>query len=320
MGIKMLNQFLRNTCDGNINIINLSSLAGKTIVIDTSIYLYRYISEGNLIENFYYMISLFKHNNIRPIFIFDGKPKEIKKHVIEQRNTHKIKAEEEYNKLIDTLSNKKLTYIDKIRIEEEIFKIKRRMIRVRWEHIDSVKCLMDAYGINYIVAPHEADELCVRLVVSGIAYGCMSEDMDMFAYGCPIVLRYLSLINSTVVIYDLNKLLNLLEMNLTDFKYLCILSGTDYNNNMTNIYVYYKLYLKYKKQRVKIPYLEYIIDSSSDKLDIENIVKLYYMFDIYNRSYNYLSIYDDYKYVDKELDMCKLNDILKGESFIFLDN
>ena len=47
---------------------------GKTVVIDTSIYLYRYNSNNELFENFYSMLTLFKLNKITPLFIFDGKP------------------------------------------------------------------------------------------------------------------------------------------------------------------------------------------------------------------------------------------------------
>ena len=71
MGIKYLNSFLRKNCGNNIALISLSALRHKTIVIDTSIYLYRYEMEGALIENFYYMISLFLHHKITPIFIFE---------------------------------------------------------------------------------------------------------------------------------------------------------------------------------------------------------------------------------------------------------
>ena len=61
----------------------------------------------------------------------------------------------------------------------------------------------------------------------------MSEDMDMFVYGCPKVLRYLSLLKSTVVIYDLKGILRTLKLTHNNFKQICVLSGTDYNNNET---------------------------------------------------------------------------------------
>ena len=70
MGIKHLNRFLQNSCDKSINKIHISSLSGKKIVIDTSIYLYRFMGDGCLLENFYLMISIFRQYNIIPLFIF----------------------------------------------------------------------------------------------------------------------------------------------------------------------------------------------------------------------------------------------------------
>ena len=58
--------------------------------------------------------------------------------------------------------------------------------------------------------------------------------MDLFVYGCPKVLRYLSLINQTVVIYYLDVILEELHLPLHDFKQICIISGTDYNVSINN--------------------------------------------------------------------------------------
>ena len=65
MGIQYLNSYLKkHTSIKAINKIGLKELSGKTIVIDASIYLYRFVSEGALLENMYIMISLFKYHNI----------------------------------------------------------------------------------------------------------------------------------------------------------------------------------------------------------------------------------------------------------------
>ena len=74
MGIQYLNSHLKqSTQKGSLVKIRLKELSGKVIVIDTSIYLYRFLGEGLLLENMYIMISLFRYYNITPIFILDGK-------------------------------------------------------------------------------------------------------------------------------------------------------------------------------------------------------------------------------------------------------
>ena len=73
MGIKYLNRFFRNTIPSSMNFTSIAELSGKKIAVDISIYLYKYASDGNLIENIYLMLSIFRQYNVTPIFIFDGK-------------------------------------------------------------------------------------------------------------------------------------------------------------------------------------------------------------------------------------------------------
>ena len=95
----MLNKFLQSKCKNSISSIPLSSLAGKKIVVDISIYMYKYLGEDALLENLYLMISIFRENKITPIFIFDGKPPVEKKELLIKRRQDKEEAEEEYNNL-----------------------------------------------------------------------------------------------------------------------------------------------------------------------------------------------------------------------------
>ena len=74
MGIKNLNRFLRVNCPQNIRQISLWDLRGKTIVIDASIYMYRFQTDNSLIEGIYQMVALLEHCKIKPIFVFDGPP------------------------------------------------------------------------------------------------------------------------------------------------------------------------------------------------------------------------------------------------------
>ena len=69
--------------------MNMSDLSGKEIAIDISIYLYKYESDNVLLENIYLMLSIFRHYNVIPIFIFDGKPPPEKKELLIKRKTDK---------------------------------------------------------------------------------------------------------------------------------------------------------------------------------------------------------------------------------------
>ena len=99
MGIKHLNKFLRDHAQKSIKFISLEELSGKKIAVDISIYMYKYASEGTLLENMYLMLSTLRHYNIIPVFIFDGKPPPEKKELLMKRKEDKQDSENEYNKL-----------------------------------------------------------------------------------------------------------------------------------------------------------------------------------------------------------------------------
>ena len=86
------------------------------------------------------------------------------------------------------------------------------------------------------------------VVLKNIAYACLSDDMDLFVYGCPRILRYFSMMNQTVVYYDLQEILESLGMQQEIFKNITILSGTDYNNQVMSIDKLYNIYIKNPRQ------------------------------------------------------------------------
>ena len=61
-------------------------------------------------------------------------------------------------------------------------------MRITLDDINVVKELLNTLGIMYIDAPYEADEICAKLVLDKKVYACLSDDTDMFAYGCSKIL------------------------------------------------------------------------------------------------------------------------------------
>ena len=218
-----------NCTPNSIEKKHLGLFQGKTLVIDTSIYLYKFMGDGQLIEQMYLMISIFLHYKITPIFVFDGKPPKEKDDTIKQRKMDKQQAEEKFNQLQQTLVSEHLSENTKEEIKEEMEKLKKQFVRIRSTDIQAVKKLMDLYGITYIEAVGEADKLCAKMVITKKAWACRSDDMDMFVYGCTRVMRHMSLLNHTIVYYNLNSILNELQLPLQDLREIMILSGTDYN-------------------------------------------------------------------------------------------
>lgn len=147
--------------------------------------------------------------------------------------------------------------------------------------------MINNHGMTYYEATGEADRLCALLNITNAAWGCLSDDMDMFIYGCKKVLRSLNLIDHTIVLYDTRNILKKLNINLKELKEICILSGTDYNVN--NQYVKHDLYKtlqyfrKYKfKNNKNGDFYSWLMENSNYIDDYESLIKIYNLFDLEN--------------------------------------
>ena len=228
MGIKGLNRFLRTACFKNIREISLFDLTGKTIVIDTSIYMYRFKRDDMLIEGMYQLISQFKYYNITPIFIFDGKPPDEKRQILQQRASLKQESVHRYYEAKEELE-KCVHPIDIDRLQYEMRTLRKKTVKISKNDTENVKMLLELSGSSYYECAGEADAICAHMVQSNQAYACLSEDTDLFVYGTLRVLRYLSLFKSTVIMYDINGMLSTLNLTIKEFQDICIVSGSDYN-------------------------------------------------------------------------------------------
>jgi flap endonuclease-1 len=245
MGIKHLNQFVRQECPDAIRSVAFAELSGKIVVVDASIYMYRFLADRALLENMYTMVSLLQMHGIVPVFIFDGKPPDEKRTLLNKRKYLKRAAEIKYNNAKVQLE---LSCCRDADATHSLNALRRRFIRLRDADFDRVKTLLQALGVNYIVAPGEADALCAQMVLKRKAHACMSDDTDMFVYGCPRVLRHLNLMDETVTMYDMSKILNMLGITMTEFRQICVVSGTDYAATMhLHLKLTLKLFKQYKK-------------------------------------------------------------------------
>lgn len=311
MGIRYLNKYLRDNCD-SIKQVHLSDLRNRTIAVDVSIYLYKFLAEDALLENIYLMISIFRKYNIKPIFIFDGKPPEQKRETLQERKSIRKEAFKEFKSLKQSL--KDVDHEFQQDIIDQMDNLKKKFIRVTNDHIKKVKNLMECYGVSYCTAEGEADELCVKMVQKNKAFACLSEDMDMFVYGCTRVLRYFSLVNNTAILYNLKDILKDLELSIFDFREICVASGTDYNpNKKTSLYKTLKYFNKFKKSNETNFYewLEKNTDYVENIIDLYNIINI---FDLTNYNFkNYETYKIDFNHIDKE----NLIDIMREENFVF---
>ena len=312
MGIRNLNRYLRDNCPESIRCINIADLSGKRIAVDISIYLYKYEAENALLENMYNMLSIFRYYNIIPIFIFDGKPPQEKKALLIKRQKDREEARIEYDKLKEQLDTKEDDY------KQDII---YAMDQINKEKIEQVKSLIRAYGAIYYDAPGEADELCALLVIKKKVWACLSEDMDLFVYGCSRVLRYFSLIAHTAVLYFTKGILDELQMTQNEFKEICILSGTDYNinadgdTNKVNLRVTIKHFKKFKESNTDSFY-DWLTKNTDYISDLDLLNKINNMFNL-EYAHEKLEIFKNIKIINGPIRQDEIEEIMKEEDFIF---
>ena len=326
MGIRNLNRYLRENCPESIGCINISELSGKKIVVDISIYLYKYEADNALLENMYVMLSIFRYYNIIPIFIFDGKPPPEKKELLQKRKDDRESAEKEYNQLKKQLASLKqdddLNDSEKQDIIAAMDQLKKQIVQINKEKIQSVKALIRAYGATYFDAPGEAVELCALLVIKKKVWACLSEDMDLFVYGCTRVLRYFSLMNHTVVFYNMKGILNELNMSQQDFKEICVLSGTDYNinaNKNINLYQTIKYFRIFKSSDEDEDFYNWLVNRMNYISNIDLLIKINNMFNL-ECNKEKLEIFKKINVINGPIRQDEIENIMKEEDFIFCNN
>lgn len=272
MGVRYLNKFLYDRCPRGMQYITFEQLRGATVVVDISIYLYRFKAMDELLKLIQSMLNDFITYNIRGIFIFDGKPKENKHNELTVRKEQKEKAWHNYKKMVDNNS----TNINQIQW------LKQQCTKINKNDVENVQQLMDKIGIQYTVAPFEADEVCAKLSVENQMY-CMSDDMDMLVYGCNRVLRNVNFTTKTAILYKLDDILNYLQLTNEDFKRLCIVSGTDYYKTNKNIFNIYNRYQNSTNTNLH----EWL--KLNTTINFELLETIYHDFDISNTKYEYLN-------------------------------
>ena len=322
MGIKNLNRFLRDNAKDSIKFEHISKLSGKKIAVDISIYMYKYASEDNLIENIYLMLSIFRYYNVIPIFIFDGKPPAEKKELLQKRREDKKEAEIEYNNLKNKLQiNENMDEIEKQEISNSMDMLKRKFVNVSKNDIEKVKNLIRAYGATYYDAPGEADELCAMLTIKGKVWACLSEDMDMFVYGCPRVIRYLSLLKHTIVLYDMKGILSELGITQKELREICVLSGTDYNNindddKSHTLYTTLKQYKKYHNDKSNLDFYDWLVKKTEYISDYDHLIQIYDIFDL-SKNHNNIIKFENIIISNSNIIKTEIRNILEKDGFIF---
>tara|TARA_A100001015_G_scaffold184563_1_gene205364 strand:+ start:6069 stop:6986 length:918 start_codon:yes stop_codon:yes gene_type:complete len=258
MGIECLTKYINEHCKSCYYRKSLKYLRNKIIVVDINIYLYKFKQKGNFIEKLYLMCSKFRQNNIIAIFVFDGKPDINKNKCLEIRRKEREAARIEYNNLQQKLKADNLEINDLKQDNKYYIKLnelKSKLTTITQKDIIFARTLFDIMGFQCIQSPYESDIMLASLMYNNSKiWGCMTEDSDLFAYGCKHVIKYFNPYTTMITIYNTNSILFSLDITWREFQEICLLSKNDYHiNSKYNFYQAMRMYKKNKNINISLP-------------------------------------------------------------------
>lgn len=162
--------------------------------------------------------------------------------------------------------------------------LKQQFIRIREADIANVKELLRQNKTVFYEAEGEADKLCADMVRDHKAWACMSDDMDMFVYGCTRVFRHVNIYNSTMIVYDTKQILYDLMWTQKEMRDILILSGTDYSvvdktislDRTVTWFVEYKKYIRNNQSRCD--FYTWLCKHTTYIKDYDGLMKTYSLF------------------------------------------
>jgi len=214
--------------------IEWSELKGKTIAIDALNVLYQFLSiirqpdgtplmdaNGNItshLTGLFYRTVRVMEQGIKPVYVFDGKPHDLKGKELERRKEAKKIALEEYEAAKERGDL------------EAMKKHAMRTSRFTPEMLQDSKDLLEAMGIPWIQAPHEGEVQCAHMAKTGAVYATGSQDYDTLLAGSPRLIKNMTMQERfQLERIDLEENLKKLGLTQEQLVEIAILVGTDYN-------------------------------------------------------------------------------------------
>ncbi len=232
--------------DNVVKAVNdLREFHGKVIAIDAYNALYQFLtairqpdgtplmdSRGRVTSHlsglFYRTINLMEAC-IKPIYVFDGKPPELKSKEIAQRSLVRSEASAKYKEALERGDL------------ESAYRYAQISSKLTNEMVEEAKKLLEYMGIPYVQAPSEGEAQAAYMTLKNLSWSTASQDYDSILFGSPRLVRNLTISGKRKLpkkdiyvevkpeVLELNTLLNALSITREQLIDIAILLGTDYN-------------------------------------------------------------------------------------------
>jgi flap endonuclease-1 len=272
--------------------INLQSLAGKSLAIDSYNMIYQFLAsirqedgtplmdfKGNVtahLSGLFYRSCKLLENGIRPIYVFDGKPSRLKFKTQAGRAEVKKKAEVKWKEALE------------LGKYDEAKRFAQASSRLTPEMVAESKSLLSAMGIPSVQAPSEGEAQASMMVQKGLAYATASQDYDAMLFGSTYLVRNLSITGRRKVprqdryilvepeLIDLKETLAALGIGRDKLIFIGLLLGTDFNDGVKGVGP--KTAMKIVKETATLSDLMAYVKGKYDygfELDPEEVVHLF---------------------------------------------
>jgi flap endonuclease-1 len=190
---------------------------------------------SHLVGLFYRTTRLITEYDLKLIFVFDGKPPDLKSDEITKRREQRKRAKREYEEAV-AKGDMKTAWSKAVGTG-----------RLTKEMAQEAQQVLSYLGIPYVQAPGEGEAQAAYMVQRGDAWATASRDFDTLLFGTPRLLRYLTLTGrkrlpskGTSVplepeLIDLHKVFADNGINREQLVDMALLIGTDFNAGVPQV-------------------------------------------------------------------------------------
>jgi flap endonuclease-1 len=231
---------------------SLSALRGRTVAVDGNLELYQFLSimrtregrplmdaQGRVTSHLnglmFRTTRLLADYDIRPVFVFDGPPPELKRAEIEKRREARAKAQREYETALAAgdLATAWSKAVSSTRLTRAM--------------IEDAKTLLSLLGISWVQSPSEGEAQAAFLAQRGDVWAASSKDYDSLLFGAPRLVRFLAIGSTEFLptqgrsrsvppeVLDLEENLTALGLTREQLVDVALLIGTDFNEGVRGI-------------------------------------------------------------------------------------
>ncbi len=231
---------------------SLDALRGRSVAVDGNLELYQFLSimrtrDGSPLQDskgritshlnglLFRTTRLISDYDIRPVFVFDGRPPELKREEIRKRIEAREKSQREYQAAI--AAGDTATAWSKAVMTS----------RLTRSMVEEAKTLLGLLGIPWIQAPSEGEAQAAHLARRGEVWAAGSKDYDSLLFGAPRLVRFLAVASSEFrpsvgrsrrvppEVIDLDENLAKLALTREQLIDVAILIGTDFDEGVKGI-------------------------------------------------------------------------------------